>query len=98
MLEQANKSWHGVKLNQPDWGDNSHSVALFANLKNDGLMFYIILNAYWESLDFELPILPSGTWQRWIDTSLDSPNDISVVGRMHRQSQATVIESQTGPW
>ena len=77
MLEQADKSWHGVKLNQPDWGDNSRSVALFANLKNDGLMFYLILNAYWEPLEFELPTLESGTWQRWIDTSLDSPNDIS---------------------
>jgi isoamylase len=38
---------------------------------------YLILNAYWEPLEFELP--PSGdggSWRRWIDTSRDSPQDI----------------------
>ncbi len=76
LIEQANKAWHGVKLNQPDWGDGSHSVALSAELKREGLHFHFILNAYWEPLEFELPRLESGTWQRWIDTALDSPNDI----------------------
>ena len=35
------------------------------------------MNAYWEPLDFELPP-PDGDrkWRRWIDTSLDSPEDI----------------------
>ena len=77
MLEQADKSWHGVKLNQPDWSDNSHSVALYSTLKNDGLTFYFILNAYWEPLEFDLPTLKNGMWRRWVDTALDSPNDIS---------------------
>ena len=45
----------------------------------EGLLFHAILNAYWEPLDFELP--PAGdrsedSWHRWIDTSLDSPEDI----------------------
>ena len=79
MLREANKAWHGVKLYQPDWGDGSHSVALGAELRNEGLLFHLILNAYWEPLDFELP--PVGAeepkpWRRWIDTSLDSPDDI----------------------
>jgi isoamylase len=77
MLEQATKSWHGVKLNQPDWSDDSRCLALSAELKNDGLRFYLILNAYWESLKFDLPKTENGAWRRWIDTSLDSPNDIS---------------------
>ena len=42
----------------------------------EGLQFHLILNAYWEPLDFELPQLSAGTWRRWIDTALDSPNDI----------------------
>ena len=33
MLKAAKKAWHGVKLNQPDWGENSHSVALSAELR-----------------------------------------------------------------
>jgi glycogen operon protein len=79
MLTEATKAWHGVKLWQPDWNDNSHSIALSGELRRDKLIFHLILNAYWEPLDFELP--PSlemgrGPWRRWIDTSLDSPNDI----------------------
>jgi glycogen operon protein len=76
LLAQANKAWHGVKLFQPDWSDPSHSVALGAELKGEGLRLHIILNAYWEPLTFELPVLERGTWRRWIDTSLDSPEDI----------------------
>ena len=76
MLREANKSWHGVKLQQPDWSDNSQSVAFRLDLQNEGLIVYLILNAYWEPLEFELPTLERGTWQRWIDTGLDSPDDI----------------------
>jgi glycogen operon protein len=76
LLQQANKAWHGVKLFQPDWGDNSHSVALDAELRREGMRFYLILNAYWEPLEFDLPTLESATWRRWIDTSLESPDDI----------------------
>ena len=37
-----------------------------------------MFNAYWEPLDFELPVLGAGAdpWCRWIDTALDPPNDI----------------------
>ena len=58
---------------------NSHSIAFTAEIKKEGLLFHMILNAYWEPLDFELPPVNNGrekTWRRWIDTSLDSPNDI----------------------
>src|SRR5262245_39624846 len=77
MLQKANKAWHGVKLHQPDWGENSHSIALGAQLRKEGLRFHLILNGYWEPLEFELPKLEGGDgWRRWIDTALDSPRDI----------------------
>jgi isoamylase len=77
MLQEANKAWHGVRLYQPDWGDCSHSLALGAELRREGLRFHLILNAYWEPLTFELPRLEGGkSWRRWIDTGLDSPHDI----------------------
>jgi isoamylase len=78
LIRQANKAWHGVKLGQPDWSGCSHSIALGAEIRKQGLMFHLIVNAYWEQLDFELPA-PSNastTWRRWIDTSLDMPDDI----------------------
>jgi isoamylase len=76
MLLEATKAWHGTKLFQPDWSDNSRSVALEGELRREGLRFFIILNAYWEPLEFELPKLEHGLWRRWIDTHLDSPDDI----------------------
>jgi glycogen operon protein len=76
FIQEAKKAWHGMKLDQPDWSDHSFSVALNAELQSEGLRFHLILNAYWESLEFELPKLTRGTWRRWIDTSLDSPHDI----------------------
>lgn len=77
MLRQARQSWHGVKLGEPDWGDGSHSVALGGELKREGLTFHLILNAFSEPLEFELPPLENLKWRRWIDTALDSPNDIA---------------------
>jgi len=79
LIREANKAWHGVKLNQPDWSDHSHSLAVSAEVRRQKLLFYLILNSYWESLDFELPpidVRSEGRWRRWIDTALDSPHDI----------------------
>jgi glycogen operon protein len=79
LVSGASKSWHGVKLNQPDWSNHSHSVAFSAELQREGLLVYFIFNSYWGPLDFELPQTgKSGDrpWRRWIDTSLNSPQDI----------------------
>jgi len=79
LIRGANKAWHGVKRNQPDWSDNSYSLAFSAEIQRQNLIVYWILNAYWETLDFELPVLDKGSrepWRRWIDTSLDSPQEI----------------------
>jgi glycogen operon protein len=79
LLRGVNLAWHGVKLNQPDWSEHSHSIAFTAELRKERLLFHVILNAYWQPLDFELPRLDSAgenPWRRWIDTALDSPHDI----------------------
>ena len=79
LVREANKCWHGARLNQPDWSDHSHSVAFTAEIRKEKLLFHFILNAYWEPLDFDLP--PAGRgggtrWRRWIDTAQETPNDI----------------------
>ena len=78
LISEGIKGWHGVKLNQPDWSRDSHSVALSVELHNEeALLFYLIFNAYSEPLDFALPpIGTGGSWRRWIDTILDAPQDI----------------------
>jgi glycogen operon protein len=77
LLREANRSWHGVKLGEPDWSVHSHSLAASLVCRGN-LRFHAMLNAYWESLEFELPSLGghADSWYRWIDTSLDSPEDI----------------------
>ncbi|HZZ73459.1 MAG TPA: alpha-amylase family glycosyl hydrolase, partial [Pirellulales bacterium] len=77
MLQNATKAWHGVRLNEPDWGDGSHAVALEGLLRGENLRFYLVLNAFWEALDFELPGLPGqAVWRCWIDTARPSPEDV----------------------
>jgi isoamylase len=78
VLRQARFQWHGVKLNQPDWSDSSHSRALTAFSIRGRFVFHIMLNAYWEPLEFELPPLEDGNlWRRLLDTALPSPCDIA---------------------
>jgi len=79
LVKEANKTWHGVRLNQPDWGEESRSIAFTVELRQEKLLLHLILNSYWEPLDFELPPVGKGgnsRWQRWIDTALVSPEDI----------------------
>jgi glycogen operon protein len=80
LLRTADRAWHGVRLGQPDWSVSSHSLASGIMCSDKKLLFYLILNAYWEPLDFELPATTADSWHRWIDTSLDSPHDISEFG------------------
>jgi len=79
MIRQADITWHGVELNRPDWGPFSHSIAFTAKATADRVSFHAIVNAYWEPLEFALPPISDGgrhPWRRWIDTFLESPDDI----------------------
>jgi isoamylase len=81
LLRRAAFDWHGIRLGQPDWGDDSHSIACTIRPGPGRLPFWLHLmfNAYWEALDFELPAVPQTAlsgWQRWIDTARESPEDI----------------------
>jgi glycogen operon protein len=99
MLRKAKCSWHGVKLNQPDWSAQSRSIAFTAELQGEKMLLHLILNAYWEPLEFELPPLEArGMWRRWIDTALESPQDIvpwqtspSIYGFTYRAEPHSVV-------
>jgi isoamylase len=82
LLRHAEIEWHGVRLGAPDWADDSHSIAFTVRSgprHNLPFWVHVMFNAFWEALDFELPSAPAvaiAGWQRWIDTSLESPEDI----------------------
>jgi glycogen operon protein len=77
LLHQGLIHWHGVKLNEPDWSEHSHSLALTARTLHGRFRVHVMLNAYWEPLTFELPPPDAGDehWRRCIDTALPTPDD-----------------------
>jgi glycogen operon protein len=78
LLRERPVQWHGVKLNSPDWSEQSHTLAATSALLWDQLLLHVIVNAYWEPLEFALPPLTAAyePWRRCIDTSLAPPEDI----------------------
>ena len=69
---------HGVRLHQPDWSADSHTLALTIRSVIGTRMVHAILNSWSEPLDFELPpvVSPSLPWRRVVDTGLEAPADI----------------------
>ena len=81
LLVRARIECHGVKLHQPDWSEQSHSLAIAASSVAADLGLYLMLNAYWEPLRFELPPVSEDElrpWRRWLDTFLEPPDDICL--------------------
>ena len=74
----ADVSWHGCKLNSPGWSD-PHARVLGMTLggfhgEED---IHIMLNMYWEPLDFEVPAATGRRWFKVVDTGAPSPHDIA---------------------
>src|SRR5262245_47609791 len=101
LLQQADITWHGVRLDRPDWSPTSHSIAFTARVTRDRVSLHVILNAYWDPLEFELPPASDGgrrPWRRWIDTFLESPHDIvdwesapTVPGNIYRVEPRAMV-------
>jgi glycogen operon protein len=83
--------WHGIYLCQPDWGEQSHSIAfeLTDPILDDGHLL-VMLNAYWEPLVFDLPDLPAGyRWAQLVDTAQPSPADFAEPPVFLDENQST---------
>jgi isoamylase len=100
LLRRQPFTWHGVRLNAPDWSHESHTLAATVALRGYPVMLHLIINAFWEALEFELPALMEGgaAWRRCLDTSLDAPADIcgwndapSVQARSYRAHPRSVV-------
>jgi isoamylase len=75
-------AWHGAKLGQPDWSEDSRSVAMHLLGADGDEPLYVIANAHWETRSFELPWPGKGrAWRRFADTSLPPGEDAVEPGR-----------------
>lgn len=80
--EYVHMDWHGVKLGKPDFGENSHSLAVhlhngYTEVRQD---VYLIANAWVAALDFELPAIEGHEWRRLVDTWLEADTEILEPG------------------
>ena len=92
LTRQAGIKLHGVNLGSPDFRDDSHSLAVSASSLPGDVLMHVALNAYQDVLDFELPELPdwaTSGWRRVVDTSLESPNDITLPPQAPRVDDLT---------
>jgi isoamylase len=92
-------SWHGTKLNSPGW-DDADARALAVTLAGFGgdSDLHVMFNMFWESLEFELPVVPGRHWCLAVDTAQPSPHDIAdpdsepqVLGNTHRVEARSVV-------
>jgi glycogen operon protein len=111
LMAHAHVQLHGVRLDSPDTGAESHSLAVTASSLSGDLLMHFALNAWWQPLEFELPALPDwadGGWRRVIDTARPSPDDLcapavaeGVAGSHHRVEPRTVVvlfAGRAGGW
>jgi glycogen operon protein len=78
-LTRARIEWHGIELGRPDWGLDSHSIALTLQSPTLNQVRYVAINSYWQVLAFTLPQVMGDSgrgWLRLMDTSLECPNDL----------------------
>lgn len=74
-------SWHGTELSAPGWDDPgaralSWTLADFSGTTD----IHVMVNMYWEPLDFALPQIDGHHWHVAIDTFRSSPDDICDPG------------------
>ena len=71
-----------VHVRQSRVGRAFEQLGLRGSAAAGGLRVYLILNAFWQPLDLELPATgDGGYWRRWIDTALESPQDTPLADR-----------------
>ncbi|MCI4626884.1 MAG: glycogen debranching enzyme GlgX, partial [Candidatus Magnetoovum sp. WYHC-5] len=89
--------WHGVLLCAPDWNDpQARVLSLTLGGFGDEPDMHVMLNMFWETLDFEIPKVQGIQWYRVVDTSKSSPDDIAEVGtEVHITGDKYLVEGRS---
>jgi len=96
--------WYGVQ-GSPDQAGYSHTLAYFlrgASVRDDDL--YVMINAYWEDLEFRIAEKSPRGWWRVVDTGLDSPHDsvtpgeeVEIIAPRYSVSARSIVVLRS-PW
>ena len=99
LLHRQPVQWHGVKLNAPDWGDQSHSLAATVSLLGYRALLHLIINAYWEALEFDIPARDRTEFVATVCRYLSrSAATIFAAGPMRRVCRARPAWFSRAPW
>jgi glycogen operon protein len=72
-------SWHGCRLDEPGWSESqARALSFTLGGADDEADIHIMLNMYWEELEFAIPPLADRAWHRVVDTARPSPADIVI--------------------
>ncbi|MCA9705821.1 MAG: glycogen debranching protein GlgX [Myxococcales bacterium] len=83
--------WHGIRLDQPDWGVHARVLAYTLTRSHDDQALHIIINAFDRALEFEVPRPEAGLgWVRAVDTGQPAPYDVADPGHEVRVEGPTV--------
>ncbi|MGR8931985.1 MAG: glycogen debranching protein GlgX [Gammaproteobacteria bacterium] len=94
LFQELHIEYHGIKLNHPDWGWDSRSLAILLAKPRQPYIIYFIFNSFWEALEFDLPDHYQNITLNWsciIDTAKPSPYDCVEI------SHATRLNSNRYP-
>jgi glycogen operon protein len=80
ILEQADMRWHGVRLDEPDWSWDSHTLAATVESLSGNYALHVAINAFWDPLCLALPEASYDPWRRVVDTARESPHDLELPG------------------
>ena len=99
MLRHAATSWHGVRLWQPDWRADITQFRFQCCSLREAVKLHLLMNACCGNRSTSsFPVANGTLWRRWIDTSLQSPEDIvpwndalSVADRPVRAAPRSIV-------
>ena len=83
-----------MPCHETGWGHESHTLAAtIRRLLGGRAQAHVVINAYWEALEFEIPSSGDALtpWQRLIDTSIDSPDDVCAWADAPKVQHSTYI-------
>ena len=81
-------TWYGVD-GEPDRAHASHTLALRL-WEGDSLWIYVMINAYWQGLNFRIP--NDASWRRVVDTSV--PSHLDICDESGKEELPAVKDSQ----
>ena len=89
--------WHGLRRSQADWSRESRTLGMHLGgvqgAKAEHIL--VLLNSHWEPHEFELPHIDRQKWARKVDTSLESPSDITDRPVALRKQRSYLVKARS---